>query len=203
MRTTKPTPKQAVLRLAKKQGVLRPKDLERLGVARTYLDRLRHDGTLDRVARGTYRLADYPVTEHATLVEAARRVPHGVACLLSALQFHEIGTQMAREVWMAIDRKAWRPRVAGIPIRFVRFSGPALTKGIERHRIEGAVVRVYCPAKTVADCFKYRNKIGLDVALEALEECRRSRKCSNDDLWRFAKICRVQRVMRPYMEAIR
>lgn len=203
MTTTKESTKQAVTRLAKRHGVIRPRDLDRLGLARTYIQRLQAEGVLRRVAHGTYRLADYPVTEHATLVEAARRIPAGIACLLSALQFHGIGTQMSPQVWLAIDRKAWKPRVSGIPIHFVRFSGHALTEGIEKHRIEGVTVRVYCPAKTVADCFKYRNKLGLDVALEALEECRRARKCSNDDLWRFAKICRVERVMRPYMEAIR
>lgn len=195
--------KQILTKLATRQGVIRPRDLAKQGIARTYLHRLREEGVLQRVARATYRLTNYPVTEHATLVEAAQRVPKGVACLLSALQFHGIGTQMSPLVWMAIDRKSWRPRVAGMPIRFVRFSGPALTRGVEKHQIEGVTVRVYCPAKTVADCFKYRNKVGLDVALEALEECRRSRKCSNDDLWRFAKICRVQQVMRPYMEAMR
>ncbi len=203
MKPSKRSKKDVVTGLASKQGVIRPRDLYRLGVARTYLKRLKDAGVLHRVARATYRLADYPVTEHATLVEAAKRVPHGIACLLSALQFHEIGTQMSRQVWLAIDRKAWKPRASGLPIRFVRFSGPALTQGVEKHRIEGVPVRVYSPAKTVVDCFKYRFKIGLDVALEALEECRRSRKCSNDELWRFAKICRVQRVMRPYMEAIR
>lgn len=200
---TKASKKQAVLRLATEHGVIRPRDLGRLGLARTYLRRLEAEGVLRRVARGTYRLENYPVTEHATLVEAARRVPQGVACLLSALQFHGIGTQLPPQVWLAIDRKAWKPRESGIPIRFVRFSGKALTEGVERHRIEGVPVRVYCPAKTVADCFKYRNKLGLDVALEALEECRRARKCTNDDLWRFAKICRVQNIMRPYMEVIR
>jgi predicted transcriptional regulator of viral defense system len=203
MKPSKRSKKEVVTGLASTQGVIRPRDLNRLGIARTYLHRLKDDGVLHRVARATYRLANYPVTEHATLVEAAKRVPHGIACLLSALQFHGIGTQMSPHVWMAIDRKAWKPRASGIPIRFVRFSGPALTQGVETHRIEGVPVRLYSPAKTVADCFKYRFKIGLDVALEALEECRRSRKCSNDELWRFAKICRVQRVMRPYMEAIR
>ena len=110
---------------------------------------------------------------------------------------------MSPQVWLAIDPKAHRPRVADLPLRIVRFSGPALREGVEHHVIDGVAVPIYSPAKTVADCFKYRHKLGLDVALEALEECRRARKCSNDDLWRFAKICRVERVMRPYMEAIR
>src|SRR5207247_10890012 len=128
--------------LPPRRGVLLPRDLDRLGIARTYLTRLREEGALQRVARATYRLTDYAASEHATLVEAARRVPRGVACLLSALQFHEIGTQLSPQVWLAIDRKAWKPRVRDIPIRFVRFSGPALTQGVETHRIEGVPVRV-------------------------------------------------------------
>ena len=202
MKQSKLSKKQTVTRLASKQGVVRPRDLDRLGIARTYLHRLRDAVEHPLVARATYRLADYPVTAHATLVEAARRVPDGVACLLSALQFHEIGTQMSPQVWMAIDRKAWKPRASAIPIRFVRFSGPALTRGVEKHRIEGVTVRVYCPAKTVADCFKYRRKIGTDVALEALRDCWRSKRCTMDELWRYAAVCRVTNVMRPYLEAV-
>jgi predicted transcriptional regulator of viral defense system len=124
-----------------------------------------------------------------------------VVCLLSALQFHDLTTQAPFQVWLAIDRKAWLPKEPRLPIRIVRFSGPALEKGIEEHIIEGVSVKVYNPAKTVADCFKYRNKIGLDVALEALRDCRRERKCTNYDLWEYAKICRVANVMKPYLEA--
>ena len=193
---------QVLIDFARRHGAIRSKDLAELGIPRTYLQRLTEAGVLDRVARGTYRLVDYPATELATLVEAARRVPHGILCLLSALQVHEIGAQLPDKVWIAIDRKAWKPRVEGIPLRVVRFSGPALTEGVETHRVEGVTLAVYSPAKTVADCFKYRNKIGLEVALEALEHCRRSRKCRNEDLWCYAGIDRVQRVMRPYMEAI-
>lgn len=197
------TPRQAVIEHARRHGAIRAKDLDELGgIPRTYLQRLTEQGVLERVARGTYRLADYPATEHATLVEAARRVPHGILCLLSALRFHDIGTQLPDQVWMAVDRKAWKPRVQEIPLRIVRFSGRALTEGVETHRVEGVRLAVYSPAKTVADCFKYRHKIGLDVALEALMDCRRHRKCTADDLWRYAGIDRVQRVMRPYLEAI-
>ncbi len=195
-------PKQSVITFARERGVIRSGDLDRLGIPRVYLQRLTAAGVLVRIARGTYRLADYPVTEHATIAEAASRIPHGVICLLSALQFHGVGTQLPDRVWVAIDRKAWRPRVPDVPLRIVRFSGAALTEGVERHRVEGVTVAVFSVAKTVADCFKYRNKIGLDVALDALGECRRLRRCSADALWHFAGIDRVQRVMRPYLEAI-
>ena len=135
-------------------------------------------------------------------LEACKRVPRGVVCLLSALQFHKLTTQAPSEVWLALDRKARAPREGGQPLRFVRMSGRALTEGIEDHRIEGVAVKVYKPAKTVADCFKYRNKIGLDVALEALRDYRQKHRAGMDELWRFAKICRVERVMRPYLEAL-
>jgi len=167
-----------------------------------YLQRLCEQGLLRRVGRGLYLSADAELTEHHTLAEACKRAPPGVICLLSALRFHELTTQAPFEIWMAIDKKAWRPRADWPVMRFVRFSGAALTEGIEEHRIEGVTVKVYAPAKTVADCFKYRNKIGLDVALEALRDCLRQRKCSNDDLWRYAKICRVGNVMKPYVEAV-
>jgi predicted transcriptional regulator of viral defense system len=129
-------------------------------------------------------------------------VPKGVVCLLSALRFHELTTQAPFEVWLAIGEKAWRPRVDYPPLRVVRFSAAALASGVEQHQIEGVTIPVFSPAKTVADCFKYRNKIGLDVAIEALRECWGSRRCTMDDLWKYAKVCRVQNVMRPYLESI-
>ena len=125
-----------------------------------------------------------------------------MVCLLSALRFHELTTQLPSRVWLAIDTKAWRPIEDSLPLEIVYFSGLALSEGVEQHAIEQVSVGVYCVAKTVADCFKYRNKIGLDVALEALRECQRTRKCTMDDLWHYAKICRVANVMRPYLEAI-
>ena len=202
MTASKRSPRQRLISLARRGGVVRPRDLDRYGIPRTYLQRLVREGVFERVARGVYALTDRRATEHATLVEVAKRIPGGVVCLLSALQFHRLGTQLPWEVWLAIDRKAWRPRVTDLPVRIVRFSGSALTEGIEVHRIEGTKVRVYCPAKTVADCFKYRNKIGLDVALEALRDCRDSDVCAMEDLSRFTRICRVSRVMRPYLEAM-
>jgi predicted transcriptional regulator of viral defense system len=147
-------------------------------------------------------LPDAEVTAHHGLAQAGKAVPKSVICLLSALRFHEIGTQAPHQVWVAIDRRAARPQVKHLKMRIVRFSGKALTEGVDEHNIEGVPVRIYNPAKTVADCFKYRNKIGLDVALEALREVVRFRKCTIDDLWRYAKICRVTKTLRPYMESI-
>lgn len=192
---------QRILEIVEQAGVLRPRDLDTYGIPRIYLSRLCERGLLDRVGRGLYVLPDADVSEHHTLAEAGKRVPHGVVCLLSALRFHGLTTQSPSEVWLAIANKAWRPQVDYPPLRFVRFSERTLEAGVEEHYIEGVLVRIYNPAKTVADCFKYRNKIGLDVALEALRDCRRQRRCTNDELWHYAKICRVANVMRPYMEA--
>lgn len=154
------------------------------------------------MGRGLYVRSDASTSEHHTLAQASKWVPHGVACLLTALQFHEMGTQASHEIWIALDRRAAHPRIKYPRLRIMRFSGSAFTEGIEEHTIEGVAVKVYNPGKTVADCFKYRNKIGLDVALEALRECRRQRKCTNDQLWYYAKVCRVAKVMKPYMEAM-
>lgn len=192
---------QRILGIVERTGVLRPRDLDPHGIPRIYLSRLCERGLLQRVGRGLYVLPNADVSEHHTLAEACKRVPHGVVCLLSALRFHGLTTQSPSEVWLAIGSKAWRPQVDYPKLRFVRFSARALGAGVEEHSIEGVLVRVYNPAKTVADCFKYRNKIGLDIALEALRDCRRQRRCSNDELWHYARICRVTNVMRPYMEA--
>jgi len=173
-----------------------------MGVSREYLRRLERRGVIERVARGLYRLPGAAVPAQQTVIEVARRIPHGVIALLSALRFHDITTQAPGDVWMAVNVKARQPRVEGLPLRIVRFSGAAFTEGVEEHVVQGVTVRVYGLAKTVADCFKYRNKIGLDVALEALREALRSRRASADDLWHFARICRVSRVMRPYLESL-
>ena len=155
-----------------------------------------------RCGRGLYMLTDTDFTEHHSLVEACKQVPHGVLCLLTSLRFHEMTTQSPHEIWMAIDRSAHRPCQDGPPLHVVRFSGAAREEGIQEHCIEGVIVRLYSPAKTVADCFKYRNKIGLDVAIEALRDFRRYRLGSIDELCHYAAICRVSNVMRPYLEAI-
>lgn len=193
---------QRILEIVEGAGVLRPRDLDVHGIPRVYLGRLYERGYLQRVGRGLYVLPNAAISEHHTLAEACKRVPRGVVCLLSALRFHGLTTQSPAEVWLAIESKAWRPHVDSPKIRFVRFSTETFEAGVERHSLEGVLVRVYNPAKTVADCFKYRNKIGLDVALEALRDCRQQRKCTNDELWRYARLCRVANVMMPYMEAI-
>ena len=190
-----------VLEMVEQAGVLRPRDLDAQGIPRIYLSRLCERGYLARVGRGLYVLANTDVSEHHTLAEACKRVPHGVVCLLSALRFHSLTTQSPAEVWLAIGSKAWRPKVDYPRLRLCRFSARALEAGVEEHSVDGVIVRITNPAKTVVDCFKYRNKIGLDVALEALRDCRRQRSCSNDELWHYATICRVANVMRPYMEA--
>ncbi|MCU7850349.1 MAG: type IV toxin-antitoxin system AbiEi family antitoxin domain-containing protein [Candidatus Thiodiazotropha sp. (ex Lucinoma kastoroae)] len=199
---TQTTQTDKVLELVQKEGVLRPRDLNPYSIPRIYLSRLHAAGKLQRIGRGLYVLPGTNVSEHRSLAEACKRVPKGVICLLSALRFHELTTQSPFEVWLAIGEKAWRPRVEYPPLRIVRFSSAALDAGVEEHRIEGVIVPVFTPAKTVADCFKYRNKIGLDVSIEALRECWRSRRCTLDDLWEYAKVCRVQNVMRPYLESL-
>ncbi len=191
-----------VIDIVRQAGVLRPRDLDRYRIPREYLRRQVERGRLARVGRGLYTLPRPRVTEHHTLAEACKLVPQGVVCLMSALRFHGLTTQSPFEVWMAIGHKAWRPKAAGPPLRLVHFSRDAFKQGVEEHRIEGVRVRVYNPAKTVADCFKFRNKIGLDVALEALKDYRRNYPSGNDELWRFARLCRVARVMRPYLEAL-
>lgn len=196
------TATERVLALARRWGVVRTRDLTQRGIAPVYLRRLEERGLLVRSGRGLYRLADGDVTEHHDLAGAAKRVPHGVVCLLSALSFHGLTTQLPREVWIAIDRTARRPKTDWPPLRVVRMSGRALTEGVEACRIEGVKVRVFNVAKTVADSFKYRNKIGLDVALEALREAWRERRVMMDDLARYARICRVSRVMQPYLESL-
>ena len=190
-----------VPRISRRAGVRRTRDFEAEGVNRVALGRLVAAGALERVGRGLYIAKAAKVTEHHTLVEASVRVPHGVVCLLSALQFHQLSTQSPHEVWIAIDVKARRPTADWPPLHVVRFSGAALTTGVETRTIERAGVRITSAAKTVADCFKYRNKIGLDVAMEALKEYRR-RRGSVDALMKAAAVDRVAVVMRPYLEAI-
>ncbi len=193
---------QRVLDLLSDGGVLRPRDLARHGIPRTYLQRLVRRGEIERVGRGLYMLPGADVTEHHSLVEACKRVPRGVVCLLSALRFHGLTTQNPWEVWLAVGRSAWRPRGETVALRVVHLSPSTFDAGVEEHRIEGVPVRVYSAAKTVADCFKFRNKVGLDVALEALRDYRRQYRAGMDELWRFAKICRVTTVLRPYLEAL-
>ena len=190
-----------IIQLMQEQGVVRPRDLRDRGIPVASLYWLHKQGRVLRTGRGLYTLPDADFSKHHSLAMACKRVPHGVVCLLSALAFHQLGSQLPFEVWMAIDRKARLPKVSYPALRIVRFSAQALAEGIEVHQVEGIAVPVYSPAKTVADCFKYRHKIGLDVALEALREYRRSQRGTERDLWRYAGVCRVAQVMKPYLEA--
>lgn len=195
-------PNDAIMRIAKEKHVVRTRDLDAEGISRVYLRRLIDRGLLVRSARGIYSLPDAEVTELHDFAEVARQIPRGVICLLSALRFHNLTTQNPFEVWVAIGENQWKPKIEYPATRFMRFSSTALEYGIEQHEVEGVMIRVYNPSKTIADCFKYRNKIGLDVALEALRDCWRQRKATMDEIWKAAKVCRVANVMRPYLESV-
>ena len=193
---------QRVLQLVRKEGRLRASDLAAAGVPRMVLTRMTASGQLQRTARGLYRLPDAHSSEHEGLVTVASKVPQAVICLLSALQFHGLTTQLPWQVWIAMPRGSHVPRLDYPPIKMVQFTGEAYAHGIETHLLDGAGVLVYSVAKTIADCFKHRNKIGMDVALEALKDARTQGRVDFDELWRCAKVCRVAKVMRPYMEAV-
>ena len=195
-------PLQKIVQYVGKHGIVRPRDIEAIGLPREYLVRLHRQGKVNRTGRGIYTLPDANVTEHHSYAEVAKRVPEAVVCLLSALAFHEITTQSPPSVWIALGKGARKPALASPSLRIVRLSGPSLTEGIENHQIEGVPVRVYSAAKTVTDCFKFRNKIGLDVAIEALKDCLRQKRANINEIYRYAKICRVSNVIRPYMEAM-
>ncbi len=193
---------QRILELARTQRLLSAADVRKRGESAQLLLKLHQAGKLQRVARGVYSLPDHPPTEHQTLAEVCQRLPKAVICLLSALQFHEIGTQLPHEVWIALPEGTQTPVVTYPPLRIVRLRGAAYADGIEMVMNQGTPIRVYCVAKTVTDCFKFRNKIGLDVALEALKDTWRQRRVTMDELTRCARIDRVERVMRPYLEAM-
>ena len=195
-------PLQKIMQYIGKHGMVRPRDIEAIGLPREYLIRLRRQGKLNRSGRGIYTVTDANVTERHSYAEVAKRVPEAVVCLLSALAFHEITTQIPPCVWIALRKGARKPVLPSPSLRVVRLSGPSLTEGIENHQVEGVPVRVYSAAKTVADCFKFRNKIGLDVAIEALKDSLRQKKASISEVYRYAKICRVSNVIRPYMDAL-
>lgn len=182
--------------------MVRTQEFEQSGISRGELRRLQDEGVIERVGRGLYTLPSAVLTERHSIAEASRRVPGGVICLLSALRFHDLTTQNSSQVWVAIDQKAWRPRSRGVKLRIVHFSGASFAEGIEKHEIGGVPVRVYSAAKTVADCFKFRNKVGLDVAVEALRDYHKLHRKKLTELWRLAEVDRVSRVIRPYLEAI-
>ena len=176
--------------------------MEAEGIYREYLLRQYRSGELVRVGRGLYALPGARSSTFLSLAEVAKRVPNAVICLISSLVFHNLTTQIAHSVWIAIENKTWEPKFDYPPLEIVRFSGPSLSFGVEEHEVDRVTVKVFSPAKTVTDCFKFRNKVGLDVALDALRETWRNRKATMDELWEAANVCRVANVMRPYLEAI-
>jgi len=194
--------KRRALHTIEEMGLVRPVELEARGVSRAQLYRLVREGLVERQVRGVYALARHAPTAEHTLAQVAKRVPAAVFCLLTALRFHGLTTQSPSEVWIALPEKARKPRLDYPRLRVARFSGAALTEGIETHRLEGVELRVYSAAKTVADCFKYRNKVGIDVAVEALRDFSRRHRGGATELARFARACRVTRVMQPYLDAI-
>jgi len=187
---------------ARSKAVLQPRDFARLRIHPQEISRLVGKGQLIRVGRGRYVLPQAEHSENLGLALVAAAVPQSVICLLSALRFHGIGTQAPHEVWIAVAQGAARPRLDYPPVRTTLVSGSAFTFGVERHQVDGVPVRIYSPAKTVADCFKFRNKIGLDVAIEALREALRAKRCTREELWSAGKVCRVTTVIRPYLEAM-
>lgn len=193
-------PIKRVVRLVEEASVLRPRDLPP-SLPRQYLRLAFERGLIRRVGRGLYSPL-HSSSGNSTLVEICKRIPNGVVCLLSALRFHGLTTQAPFQVWLAIHAKAFRPHVPDLPVRLFYFSGAAFEEEVQSHRVDEVDVRVYSPAKTVADCFKYRNKIGVDMAIEALRDCWRQKKATMDQLWRAAKVCRVANVMRPYLESL-
>lgn len=199
---TSMTPTVRAQHLLRRVGIARTKELEEAGVSRTQIRRLVDTGIIERVGRGLYVLPEMPRTEHQDLAEATRRVPGGVICLLSALRFHGLTTQNPFEVWIAIDRKAWRPKIEHPPLRLVYLSEVGLHTGVEEHTTDSVTIHVFSAAKTVADCFKFRNKTGIDVAVEALRDFHRLYPKGLNDLWAFAEVDRVTRVIQPYLESL-
>jgi predicted transcriptional regulator of viral defense system len=191
-----------LMSLVREQPTFRASDAVKLGTPRVTLTRLVHQGELVRLARGVYASSQRKSTELDGLLEVAAQNRQGVFCLLTALRFHRLTTQSPHEIWLAIPNKARVPNIDYPPVRVVWYSGPALSEGIETHIIEGQEIRVYTVAKTVADCFKYRNKIGTDVAIEALHDAWKQRRVTMSELYRFSKICRVEKIIRPYLESL-
>ena len=180
----------------------RSRDATSLGISRTRLKSMVQRGEIERVGWGTYQRSSAPKTQHQTIALAVTRVPRGIVCLLTALQVYGIGTQAPREVWIALDRKDRKPRSSDIPMKIVRFSGKMLTYAVTRREIGGIEARITTPARTIVDCFRYRRKIGLDVAMEALREALRTRQASIDEILRIAEMCRIMTVVRPYLESV-
>jgi predicted transcriptional regulator of viral defense system len=192
-------------KMLEKNGIgafFRPKDIVSLGISFLHLKQLVANGVAVKVGRGLYRLSDVDLTEKESIAIASRAVPGAIICLLTALAFHEIGTQIPPDVWIGIDRKRRAPVSLPVRVRVVWFSGVMLKYGVIHQSMLGVPVAITSPARTVVDCFRYRNKVGLDVAMEALREAVRSRKATVDEIWRAAEVCRIRTVISPYLEAL-
>ncbi len=193
---------RAIAIYKKHGGMLRTAQALREGIHPDTIYTMRDSGALYTVSRGVYRLAGSPQFGNPDLVTVATRIPGGVICLISALAFHELTTQIPHEVHVSLPRGAEEPRLDHPPIKIYRFTGKAFTEGVEIHEVDGVAVRIYGPEKTLADCFKFRNKIGLDTAIEAIRFYRERRNVNVDELMRYAAICRVEKIIRPYLEAL-
>lgn len=190
-----------ILRLAAADGMVRPKDLKPLGISQAYLQRLAEQGELNRIGRGVYVLPSFEISEHHSLAEATKRFPRGLICLLSALRFHDLGTETPGQVWLALPPEAPRPRASDLPLRVVRYSSLAMTTGIERHRIENVEVQVTSKPRTIVDCFRFRNQIGISTAVESLQSGLRQ-GVKPTEVRAMAETFRQANVMRPYMESL-
>ena len=188
--------------IVRKRTLVRSKELNGLSVSRSHLWNLAKAGKIERVGHGLYRAKNATISTNETVLEVAKRVPLGVLCLSSALRYHELSTENPFEIWLAVERGAWTPKLNDHPVRVVHFSKAAFDYGIQTHSVEGGTLRVYSPAKTVADCFKFRSKVGMETAIQALRAAFREKKTTMDDIWRAAKVCRVVNVIRPYMESL-
>lgn len=188
--------------IVQKRTLVRSKELKGLSVSRSHLWNLAKAGKIERVGRGLYRSKEAPISVNETLLEVAKMVPLGVLCLSSALRYHELTTENPFEIWLAIERGTWSPKLDYPPVRVVHFSEATFKFGIETRTVDGGKLRVYSSAKTVADCFKFRSKIGMETAIQALRSAYREKKATMDQIWNAAKVCRVVNVMRPYMESL-
>ena len=195
-------PEEQVLKLAKSQGLITAKDIESIGISRNYLYKLCSEGKLTRSSRGIYMYPDMPITENHSLIEISKKNPNAVICLISALYYYKITTQIPHEIWVAIKKDTRKTKFDYPPVRYTVLSGKSYSYGITENNIDGHKVKFYSLAKTIADCFKLRNQIGIDIALEALKESIQSKQVTIDELTEAAKINRVLNIMLPYMEAI-
>ena len=193
---------QQVMDIATRNGIINARDVESAGISRNYLYSLQKNGLLKKIEHGIYMPKTIQISENFDFLEVAKRVPKAVFCLISALVFHQLTTEIQHEIWIALPKGSWIPKIHYPPINISFVSLSPYTYGIEEHKINDAAIRIYSPAKTVADCFKFRSKVGLDVAIEGLKEALRTKKATPDEIMRAAKVNRVTKIIQPYLEAL-